>query len=170
MISAEIAVSGYILPAPPIPRIPSGRSSLEQSRVFADLQKRFAEGHEILKDQSESFDKLFRVVHKSADISAEDIEMIAESILASKLRNESQIIGAIRQIDQAVEERGLSGAALRIAEEARDICCSWLELFDNLQIRLMKLASDRRAERGEQGSPIFSDGDAAAEYLRRRLE
>ncbi len=42
----------------------------------------------------------------------------------------------------------------------------WLELYQNLQIRLFRLASDRRSET-EPGSPVFDNAEDAAEYLRK---
>ncbi|HZK91722.1 MAG TPA: hypothetical protein VFC56_16395 [Stellaceae bacterium] len=54
----------------------------------------------------------------------------------------------------------------RLAEESLEIGITWLELYQNLQIRLIKLASDRRAA-DQLDSPVFSDGESAAEYLRK---
>jgi len=53
-----------------------------------------------------------------------------------------------------------------LAEESLEIGITWLELYQNLQIRLIKLASDRRAA-DQLDSPVFSDGESAAEYLRK---
>ncbi len=54
----------------------------------------------------------------------------------------------------------------RIAEECLEISISWLELYQNLQIRLYKLASDRRSMT-EPSSPVFDDAETAMEYLRK---
>ena len=37
----------------------------------------------------------------------------------------------------------IAGSMVRLGEEMIDICASWLELYQNLEIRLRKLASDR---------------------------
>jgi hypothetical protein len=55
----------------------------------------------------------------------------------------------------------------RSAEESLNIAETWLEVHQNLKIRLLKLASDRRAAAGETGSPILFDADEMERYLRR---
>jgi hypothetical protein len=55
----------------------------------------------------------------------------------------------------------------RSAEESLNIALTWLEIYQNLRIRLLKLASEQRAAAGETGSPILCDADEMERYLRR---
>jgi hypothetical protein len=175
MISAEIAVSGYILPPPELPQIPlQVEIPTRPLAILAKMAKAIAEARELLKLQSDKFEALFQLVAKRADINTEEIERIAESLLAGQQKYAPTIIAALEAIDGHIpsllqsNEAYLSGPVLRLAEDGIDIGRTWLELYQNLHIQLIKLASDRRAET-EESSPVFSDSSAAESYLRRVL-
>jgi hypothetical protein len=55
------------------------------------------------------------------------------------------------------------GSMVRLGEEILDVCAAWWELYENFEIRLRKLASDRDPT---PPSGTFSDGAEAVEYLR----
>jgi hypothetical protein len=175
MISAEIAVSGYILSPPELPEIPLRiEIPTKQLGILAQMAKCIAEARESLKRQGDKFEALFQLVVKRADINPEEIERMAESLLAGQQTHAPAIIAAAETLDEhkltlrQSNDSFLNGPVLRLTEDAIDICRTWLELYQNLHIQLIKLASDRRAET-EQGSPIFSDASAAESYLRRVL-
>ena len=77
-------------------------------------------------------------------------QIYAPNCLAA-IENLSKHAATFRQSNDSY----LNGPVLRAAEEGIDIGRTWFELYENMHIRLMKLASDRRAQT-EQGSPIFS--------------
>src|SRR5207302_4438192 len=109
-----------------------------------------------------------------ADINADEIERMAESLMAQQKMYAPNIIAALETLDEHVSafresnDSYLNGPVLRSAEEGVDIGRTWLELYQNLYIRLMKLASDRLTETAE-GSPVFSDSSAAESYIRSLL-
>jgi hypothetical protein len=174
MISAEITVSGYILPPPELPQIPAKvEIPSRQLLVLAKLTKCIAEARESLSLQSEKFESLLNLI-KCSDINALEIERIAESLLARQQKPAPIVIATLEVIDDHIpmlmnsNDSFMNGPVLRLAEEAIDIGRTWLELYQNLHIRLIKLASDRRGQT-EQGSDVFSDSSAAESYLRRLL-
>jgi hypothetical protein len=175
MISAEIAVSGYILPPPELPQIPPRvEIRSDQLRDLARLAKSVAEARESLEEQNEKFESLFQLLDKRADLDPDEIERIADSIMAAGQVSAPNIIAALSQINEHAmtlrksNDPYLNGPILRSAEEAIDIGTTWLDLYQDWYIRVMKLASDRRAGM-ERGSPVFSDSSTAESYLRNIL-
>jgi len=172
MISAEITVSGYILPPPELPQIrPQVEVPSDRLRILATVTKTVAEARELLQQQNDKFEGLFQLLEKRADVNADEIERIAESVIAGLQLRAPKLIVALQTMNEHVvtlrqsANPYLHGPVLRLAEEGVDIGKTWLELYQNFQISLMKLASDRRAQT-EEGSPVFSDSSAAEAYLR----
>jgi len=100
----------------------------------------------------------------------EELEEAAAIILDNERQAASALVPQIKQIEQKLAREhpstGFARSVRRSAEEALDIGQTWLELHQNLRIRLLKLASDRRAASGEAGSPILADADDMERYLR----
>jgi uncharacterized coiled-coil protein SlyX len=167
MISAEIAVSGYILRPPELPQIPQLIDvSARELHILAQMAKMVAEARELLDEQNEKLEALSQRVERLADKDAEEIERMAEFILTAQHPHVPRMIAALETLDERIPT--LSGPVLRLVEESVDIGKTWLELFQNFHLRLIKLASDKRAKT-ERGSPIFSDADTAETYLHRIL-
>jgi hypothetical protein len=128
MISAEIAVSGYILQPPKLPQIPA-RVEIPSKRLrdLALLAKTVAEARELLREQSDKFEALFDLVLKRADVNADEIERMAESLMAQQKIYAPKVIAALETLDKHVSafresnDSYLNGPVPRSAEEGVDI-------------------------------------------------
>jgi hypothetical protein len=101
----------------------------------------------------------------------EELEEAAGIIFDSERKIAAALVPQIEKLEKNLARKhpptDFARSVRRSAEEALDIGQTWLELHQNLRIRLMKLASDRRIAAGETGSPILSDADEMERYLRR---
>jgi len=99
------------------------------------------------------------------------LEEAAGIIFDNERKIAAALVPQIEQIGRKLARKhrptSFARAVRRSAEEALDIGQTWLELYQNLRIRLLKLASDRRVTAGETGSPIVSDAGEMERYLRR---
>ncbi len=172
---SSIAVSGYVIP-PPV--LALGREPLD---VGEDQWRRLAEilakarpvlrQHRIaFKQQSRRLETLF---HQAEDprLSPRDLEGLAGAVGEAEQQVAETLLSQIEQFRSNIDRsRDLPDTevtrSLRLwSEQNIEIDQAWLELYQNLRIRLLKLASERRAAAGETGSPIFSDADEMERYL-----
>ena len=119
---------------------------------------------------NERLETLFREEERT-EATPDELGSAASAILDAERMAAESLLPQIEQL-----ERTLAGKypptefarSLRCsADEALDIGQTWLELYQNLRIRLLKLASDRRGAAGETGSPVLSHAGEMEEYLRR---
>jgi hypothetical protein len=170
----QLTVSGYLLPPPAA--FPEGVLNDEQGprgdplgrlAVFAAS---VAKGRAALKKQSDQFEELYREAERT-NAPPEELEEAAGIILDNERKIAAALVTQIQQLERNVARKhpptDFARSARRSAEEALDIGQTWLELYQNLRIRLLKLASDRRVAAGETGGPILSDADEMERYLRR---
>ena len=168
-----LTVSAYLLPPPIVPSIGLLADELE-SQVdplgrLAEAAALVAKSRAALKKQSERFEKFYRQVARTA--TPEQLEETALLILDHERKLAAELAPKIEQLEQKLSRKRLptnfARSLRRGTEEWLDIAQTWLELYQNLRIRLLKLASDRRAAAGETGSLILSDADEMRKYLRR---
>ncbi len=169
-----LTVSEYLLPPPDA--FANGVLNEEygpQSDPFGRLAvvaASIAKGGAILKAQNDRFDELYGKAEQT-NAPPEELEQAAAIIFDNERKAASALVPQIKQIEQKLARKhrptDFARSARRSAEEALDIGRTWLELYQNLRIRLLKLASDRRVAAGETGSPILSDADEMERYLRR---
>lgn len=176
MLSA-LRLSEYILP-PPTVSVRGGFSDNQRSRStqlgrLATLAAAAARGRADLKDQSDRFDELYREVERT-EMTPEELEEGARIVFENEQTFAAVLIPQIEEIQQKLTRKYLptnfARSLRRSAEEALEIGQTWLELYQNLRIRLLKLASDRRMAAGRAGSPILSNADDMEAYLRRVAE
>src|SRR5437660_6386977 len=162
MLNAH-TVSEYILP-PPTVSVERGLNDNHLSRSgqlarLAVLAASVARGRADLKDQSDRFDELFRETERTG-MTPEELEEGAQIIFENEQKAAATLILEIQQLERNLARKhpptDFFRSWRRSAEEALEIGQSWLELYQNLRIRLLKLASDRRVAAGETGSPILS--------------
>jgi hypothetical protein len=171
-MSAVLAVEKYFLPPPLIavgepPTTQSGTAQLDR---LAELAASVARGRAALREQSNRFDELFQEAERT-EAAADELEAAAEVLF----NNEHRVAVALRPEIEKLERNlarkhrptDFARSLRRSAEEALDIGLTWLQLYQNLRIRLLKLASDRRAAAGEPGSPAYSNAEEMEDYLRR---
>jgi hypothetical protein len=170
----SLTVSAYLLPPPAA--LPDDVLNDEQSprddplgrlAVFAAS---VAKSRAALKKQSDQFEELYREAERT-NAPPEVLEEAAGIILDNERKIATALVPQIEQIERKLARKhqptGFARSVRRSAEEALDIAQTWLELYQNLRIRLLKLASNRRVAAGETGSPIVSDADEMERYLRR---
>jgi hypothetical protein len=169
-----LAISGYILPPPTLTAergshrgVPSG-DLLARLAEFAETQAR---ARSKLRDQRDRFEQLYRQAEQP-EVNPDDLEALAHALRAQEEESAAVLVPQIEQlkIDLVSPKDRADTPAIRswrrLAEESVEIAVVWLELYQNLQIRLFRLASDRRSET-EPSSPIFDNAEDAAEYLRK---
>lgn len=173
MLSAG-TLSDFVLPPPQI-RVRGSLQENERSRSrqlsrLATLAASIARGRADLKSQSDRFDELYHQARQE-EVTPEELEESAQIIYENELKTADVLMPQIEQLQRNLARKhppsDFARAARRAAEEALDIGQTWLELYQNVRIRLLKLASDRRLAAGEPGSPILSDATEMERYLRR---
>ena len=173
---STLAVSDYILPPPAFPfSIDEGPRCGQEDvpAMLAALAKSLAEGRMANKEQSDQFDVLYCDIEKAA-IEAEEIEQLAEEIFRLERQKAANLLPKIEKLERNLAtfpkkpRSPVMRSWRRIAAETLDGSRASLELYGNLRIRLLKLASDLRG-RGDLGSPIFSDAESAVAHLRKLI-
>jgi len=169
-----LTVSGYLLPPPAA--FPKGILNDEQGARgdplgrLAVFAASVAKGRAALNKQSDQFEGLYREAERTK-APPEELEEAAQIIFDNERKIAAALVPQIEQIERKLARKhpptGFARSVRRSAEEALDIGQTWLELYQNLRIRLLKLASDRRIAGGETGSPIVSDAEEMERYLRR---
>ena len=168
----SLAVADYILPPPVItidydPEI--DRSRTEELHRLAENAAALAKLRATVNEQSKNFEKLYRAVEQS-ETTPTDLEEAAAFLLTREKHAATELVPRIQDLEQILTRKYRATHFIlslrRSAEETLDAAQTWLELYQNLRIRLLKLASDRRVAAGETGSPIISDADEMERYLR----
>jgi hypothetical protein len=123
-----------------------------------------------LSRQQGLFEDFYRQTETGVEATAE-IEALADAVHEAEERSRAGVEADLRKVAESVEfyrrrnrsrhDRKL-GSMVRLGEEIIDVCGAWLELYQNLEIRLRKLASDRNPE---PASRVFLDGTEAIQHL-----
>ncbi len=169
-----LGVSAYLLPPPVVSAIgllasehqpevdPLGRLAAGAALV--------AKSRAALKKQSDRFEKFYREAER-ARATPDKLEEAAQQILDNERQLAAVLVPQIEELERKLARKRLPTdfyrSLRRSTEESLDIGKTWLELYQNLRIRLLKLASDRRLAAGETGSSILSDSGEMERYLRR---
>jgi len=168
---SELAVSDYVLPLPALGSAPKlGFQGRDKDVVAAEELATFRSA---LKAQRDSFDKLYNEAER-LEIAPDALEAHSNTVYCFEKEAAASLVPQMelcRRLLSDVRNRSgknLSKSSRQAAEELLDIGSSFLELYQNLRIRLFKLASDRRSLT-EPGSPVFDDAESAAEYLRKLI-
>jgi hypothetical protein len=171
---SSLAVSGYLVSPPQLisddrfARGMEGRSTLGKLAKFAE---NVARGRAALAEQGKRFDALYRETAETLN-RPDEVEQLAEAVLANERRVARNFLPRVEELRRRLSEPRAKvdtpemRAWRRSAEEMIEMSVTWLELYQQVRIRLLKLASDRRSET-EPPSPVFSDSASAIEYLRK---
>lgn len=169
-----LSVSAYLLPPPVVSTI--GLLSSERQPEVDPLGRLaagaalIAKSRAALKKQSDRFEKFYREAER-AGTAPDKLEEAARQILDNERKLAAVLVPQIEELEQTLARKRRSTdfyrSLRRSTEESLDIGKTWLELHQNLRIRLLKLASDRRLAAGETGSPILSASGEMERYLRR---
>jgi hypothetical protein len=172
-----LTVSGYLLPPPIVPSIgllaDEPQSQVDPLGRLAELAALVAKNRAALKKQSERLEKFYHQAGR-AKATAEELEEAARIILNNERELATTFVPQIEKFKQNLAQKhpptSFARSLRRSTEELLDITQTWLEIYQNLRIRLLKLASDRRVAAGETGSPVLSDAVEMERYLRRIAE
>jgi hypothetical protein len=172
-----LTVSAYFLP-PPVVFAEGALTNERRSRAdspdpgsvravsVADLRT-------ALKKQRNYFEELYHEAERT-EAAPEELEDGARIIFDNERKAAIALLPQIEKLKEILAQKHLrtdfTRSVRRSAEESLNIAETWLEVHQNLRIRLLKLASDRRAASGETGSPILFDADEMERYLRRVAE
>jgi hypothetical protein len=176
---SQLAVSGYLLPPPALPvfeaglPLARGGAAVRHSPEAFNWSKALTGIRSKLKTQREQFDALYREAERLR-IAFDELGDIANAVYAEERKFAEVLIPQIAWLTRTLatlrkqpgtnERRSLTQGM----EGWLDIVATWLELYQNLRIRLLKLASDRLSET-EPSSPVFDASEAATEYLRKLI-
>jgi hypothetical protein len=148
------------------PSLPTGRHFGEgkneiSHETLASLFRVVAALRTALARQEALFKKLAEKI-ESERASTAELEALADSL--QEHRKIDGVAEAAAEFRQRARRVGRNARSLmRLSEELADFGAAWSEAYENLEIRLRKLASDRDPT---AASPAFSDGTAAVRYLR----
>jgi hypothetical protein len=139
--------------------------------LFADGFARIAQCWSDLKQQCSAFEQLYSAVEASSEppaairALAQELETHERRLAAEYIPGWQQIAARLPYLYQRKKRDQNAKSMVRMAEETIEVGAAWLESFQNIRLRLIRLASDRDGE----PSPVFSDPDAAMEHLRSAL-
>jgi hypothetical protein len=126
-----------------------------------------------LKEQRDRFDALYgQARHLAA--SPDELEELAKAVRVRELEAAAVLAPQIERLrDNLASPKSSANTPMirswrRLAEESLEIGITWLELYQNLQIRLFKLASDQRSV-GKPGSGVLSTAQEVDDHLRRLM-
>jgi hypothetical protein len=151
------------LPPSPLPAWPFVDARQEiTGRILAEV----ASYRQALVEQQRLIDELYRRVETQLPA---EIAALADWLHEHEGRSRGPSVERMANIVEHVRLYRTSRApnarsVVRLGEEIIDVTADWLDLYQNLEIRLRKLASDRAAA---PPGDTFSDGAEAVRYLQR---
>lgn len=135
-------------------------------RFLAEAFAQTASYRGALSQQQGLFEDFYRKVEASDD-APETIEGVADIVHDIAERSYREFAADFEDILTKARlyrrRRDLNAQSMaRLGEEITGVCGAWYELYQNFEIRLRKLASDREPAPDQ----VFTDGASAARYLR----
>lgn len=172
MLSA-LALSGYVIPPPALLtglQLSDGAGADSVAAMLAGLPRKQAAFRAAIKTQRGKFKELLHQAEQ-LEVNPDELDEIANTVYAREQKIASEMVpkmellsgqlAALKRPRQTSHTRSLQ----RHLEEWLDNVATWLELYQNLRIMLIKLASDRRSLT-EPGSEVFSSAEEVDAHLR----
>jgi len=159
-MSYALSVDDYLLPPPTIDLV----------AALGSASATFAGQREALAAQRARLDDLYRLA--VAESTPDQLHAIAAHLHEYEQKLAAILVPVIRSAETTISKPLRKGAGpaersfYKLSEEAADIAATWLDLYQNVQIRLHLLASEKMQAEGAPGSPVFSNADEALSYLR----
>jgi hypothetical protein len=172
MLSA-LALSGYVIPPPALlTGLQLGHEDGAGGAAvkLAGLPRKQAAFRAAIKAQKGKFRELLRQVEQ-LESNPDELDDLANAVYASEqeiareMVPKMELLGDQLAVLKRVQPKPQARAIRRHMEEWLDNAATWLELYQNLRIMLIKLASDRRSLT-EPGSDVFSSAEDADAHLR----
>lgn len=152
-MAAALRVEDYLLDAP----------AIDLGIALAEASSKFSAEKSRIMEQREKFDELYRLAE--AEATPDQLVAIADHLKNFERQLAEILVPTIRSAERNISKRLLTGASSAqksfyiLSEEAADIASTWLESYQNVQIRLHRLASERLKSSGHQSIEISSAAD-----------
>jgi hypothetical protein len=161
---AVLAIDTYLIEAPTL----AAPDRPDDPAKLAEISAEFERARGAREEQRAKFEQLYR---DAEALSPDELGIIERSLLAQERLRAAIFVPIIKDAEVRMARRyraqtPAQKAIVRLIEDSHDIASGWLELYQNLRIRLAKLASDKLAAEGHPGSPIISSSDGLARHLR----
>jgi hypothetical protein len=164
MLSA-FAISGYELPPPALAFASRRARHTDTSGGTERLADQTAAALAAFEEQKKQFRRLYSEA-KRLLVTPDELEELAGALLANEQQLAARWRPKIAALQREIASANKTDAAwIVLADQMIDATIGWLEAYQNVRIKLLKLASDRRGE-SEPNSPVFSDAESATAYLR----
>jgi hypothetical protein len=153
MSGSALRVEDYLLTAP----------AIDLGIALADASAKFAAERSRIVNQRERFDELCRLAE--AEATPDQLAVIATHLNNFERQLAAILVPVIRSAEQTIGKRLPTGAPAaqksfhRLSEEAADIASKWLEAYQNAQIRLYRLASEKMKTAGYPSVEIETSAD-----------
>jgi hypothetical protein len=152
-MSAALRVEDYLLAVP----------AIDLGIALADASAKFAAERSRIANQRERFDELCRLAE--AEATPDQLAAIAAHLNNFERQLAAILVPVIRSAEQTIAKRLPAGAPAaqrsfhKLSEEAADIASKWLEAYQNAQIRLYRLASEKMEAAGHPSVEIRDAAD-----------
>jgi hypothetical protein len=174
MLSA-FALSGYSLPLPDLAIGAISERNRRHDRLDMLVQhaETIARWRHAAKEQSDRFKSLYEHAERLA-LTPTELDELAEALLLKERELAAQFLPRRKQLELALAEpkSKVNTPSMRswrrTAEEMIEIGMTWLELYQNVRLRLLKLASDRLKETESDSGVLTTDKDIN-DYLDRLI-
>ena len=162
-MSVPLRVEDYLLAAP----------AIDLGVTLAEASSKFAEERSRIVQQRERFDELCRLAE--AEATPDQLVAISVHLNAFEKQLAAILVPVIRSAEKTIEKRPPKGAPPAqkvfhgLSEQAAEIASTWLEAYQNAQIRLYRLASEKLKAAGHPSTEIRNASDLD-KYFREIVE
>src|SRR5260370_34622334 len=160
--AAALAIENYLIE-------PSWAALPDPAIQLAAIAPNWENAKRSFEEQRNKFEELYR---EARALSPDELEIAIVALLDRERLLAAILRPRIIDAEDRLAGYGYKGqtapqkTVVRLLMEAQQIATGWLELYQNLRIRLARLASEKLAAEGRPGSPIISSGEELDRYLR----
>lgn len=165
---AALAIDDYLVEDPSAALLRQA-----EDRLLIRLSDHASEMENVRRSVQQQRAKFEELYHSAEALSPDELDVIANLLLEAERRVAAVLAPIISDSEQRLARAQgraprhfAQKAVIRSLEESHNIARSWLDLYQNLRIRLAQLASDKLSVAGHLGSPIISNGDELDSYFR----
>jgi hypothetical protein len=152
-MAVPLRVEDYLLDAP----------AIDLGVALAEASSKFAAERSRIVKQRDRFDELCRLAETEA--TPDQLVAIAAHLNDFEKQLAAVLVPVIRSAEKVIAKRLPTGAPeaqnsfYKLSEEAADIASTWLDAYQNAQIRLYRLASDKLKANGHPSIEIRNAAD-----------
>jgi hypothetical protein len=152
-MSIPLRVEDYLLAAP----------AIDFGVALANASSKFAQERSRIVQQRERFDELCRLAE--AEATPDQLVAIAAHLNDFEKQLATILVPVIRSAEKTIAKRLPKGSPpaqqsfYALSEEAADIASTWLEAYQQAQIRLYRMASEKLKATGHPSTEIRNPDD-----------